>query len=414
MEIGYGNDTFFFDITSADLLGDNSLSRIIDQDVVSFSITEEMARLTTGAITVNDNLNYYSRVMRNGMRLNIAWGYKHFDAIAGVQNKSWRTGIQTVIQTPSGGGAENGLIDYSVSFYSNSVLNKKAYVLYNTGSRYYVIQSLFDDLGIVDTVIDFVTGSVALSNKISVRQAESSYNLLYRLAKEWNCLFMIGFKEDGTKAGLFIDPWKIKTSGLLFNKKIILTAGPKELYFNAQDKSNVKSYTWQQHIGESGQGDQVDIRIGIDGKAIFERRVAEGQKVITYVLNPGKIEAAYATKTNIADKTALFTQFANAEDFDEVKWAFDKVETVTAPQGQGFTINVEMVGDPLLMPGQEVVFKEGFPSILSQAQSIGSNIVYFILKATHTITKQGYSTSLEIVDSYTLNGSFLQNTREFS
>lgn len=412
-ELGWSNGSYFFDVTSQDVLGaDQNVTRIINEDAINFSLTEEMGKVTTGAISVNDNHNYYSRIFRNGMRLVLSYGYKKADFFQDVLNNTARSNIHAIIQSPSGGGGNDGLSSFNITYYSNDVLNSKTYKVFDSDTRFTVVTKLMLDLDVVLPVIDFEGGYIPVTKKTPIRQWESSFSLLNRLAKEWNCLFKIAHNQAGVKTAMFIDSNKVKTTGLAFNGTIIFNPSAKSLYFNTLGKSNVKSYSWQQHIGESGQGDNVSIRIGIDGKPVFERRVAEGQKTITYRLDPSKIEAKYASVKDIGAKTQLFQQFINASDFNEVKWAFTQVETSTAPQGQGFTINVELVGDPTILTGQEVIFAGGFPSILTQTQDGLSPISFYVLKATHNINKREYSTSLEIVDSYTLNGSFLQNTRE--
>ena len=413
MELGWSNETWFMDITSPDLLGlEKNVSRIINEDFLTFSITEEMAKCTTGTLSVNDNHNFYSRVFRNGMKLKISFGYKKNDLLLGLLLKTWRDNMTAIVSTPSGGGAENGLSTYNITFYSDDVLQRKQKKTFDFGVRFSVLSALFQDLGIFAPLIDYNDSSVAISKKAPVIQWESSFKMLNRLAKEWHCHFQVGYNQAGVKTGMFIDEYKIGTTGFVYNSAMTFNPLPKELYYNAGSNSNVKSYSWQQHIGESGQGDNVQIRIGVDGKPIFERRVAKGQTVMTYQLNPQKIAAAYANAKDLTKKTDLFTEFLNARDFEEVKWAFDAVESSTAPQGAGFTVNVEMIGDPNIVPGQQVKFKDGFPSILSQSESPLSPIIYYVLKVTNTMSQRQYTTSLEIVDSYTLNGGFLQDTRE--
>lgn len=412
-EIGWGNDSYFFDITSEDVSGgDKSVTRIINEDVINFSITEEMAKVSTGSITVNDNHNYYTRIFRNGMRLKISYGYKKRNFFQTLLNDASRSNISAIIQSPSGAGDAAGLSNYNITFYSNDILQNKAVKNFDNDSRYSVVRKLFIDIGVMTPVIDFELSSVVCDKKNPVRQWETSFALLNRLSKEWKCLFSVGYSQAGIKSGMFIDPSKLKTSGILYNKSLVFNANAKELYYNSLDKSNVKSYSWQQHVGESGQGDNITIRMGIDGKPIFERRVAEGQKIVTYQLDPKRIEAKYASVKDQGEKTQLFQQFVSATDFDQVKWAFKPIETPTAPQGQGFTVNIEMIGDPTILPGQEIVFKGGFPSILTQSQDGAPLLSFYVLKCTHTINKNEYTTSLEIVDAYTLNGSYLQNTRE--
>ena len=110
---------------------------------------------------------------------------------------------------------------------------------------------------------------------------------------------------------------------------------------------------------------------------------------------------------NLADESKAFLNIANAKTFEEVKRFFDPVDTPLAPQGMGFTANVLMKGDPRLTALTKVVFKNGFPAPLMQEDSNKAIIKFFIRKVTHTFNKSEYACSVEVVDTYTLTGSFI-------
>jgi len=48
MEISFNNDTYFFNMESQQLKLDKSINKLISNDIISFSITEELGKIVTG------------------------------------------------------------------------------------------------------------------------------------------------------------------------------------------------------------------------------------------------------------------------------------------------------------------------------------------------------------------------------
>ena len=403
MEASFNNGSYFFDITSPDLKLTNSVTKLITDDVVQLAISEEIGKLTTGTLTVRDNAHDFSRIFRQGIKFDISWGYKKWDPLQGMLNNI-RTGLECVVQTPSGRANESGEVIYTVTFYALEFLSGKQHRVFDTGTKGTLITQLLADMEADEIFISFAQQKDRLDTENSIRQDESSFALLVELSRRWKCHFHIGYKPNGKKAALFIDSNKVKgiTAKAYVGK--IVNIIDKDLFYNDFDNSNVRSYDWKQHIGESGQGSNIEVRY-INGQVVFIRRVAEVGRVTAYKINPGKIAARFQGK-NIKETMELTRNLLSTTEFDQVKWAFDAVEESTAPEGLGFTINVKMMGDPRLTVPLSINFKKGFPSVLAEDVNPFTRVnEYFALKTTHTISKTGYFTDLQIVDSFAVNGT---------
>lgn len=418
MELNFNNDTVFFKITSPDLVTkDKNLN--INQSLLSFTITEEFGKMTTGSLTLIDNFHVFSRMFRYGMKFEITWGYRKWNSElitpenqSQAFNASYRSGLQCVVVNPRGHADDKGNIYYEINFYSMELLQEKKYRVFQSGTKELVLKQLFSDCGVNEPIIKFTEKDNNVSTSITnnIRQYGTSFYTLTRLAKEWHCIFKIGEDSKGTKIGYFIDTTQIGLDEIqkLIRTKSNLSLTAKEFYYNSGNISNVNSYTWENHIGNSGQGVKLIIN-KVDGSVIVQRYVAETQTIIDYRLNTDRLKKSFgenASATDIIDKTS---QYLSAENFEQVKWAFDPILQTTAPDGIGYTISLKLRGDPFISPSLTVIFKNGFPDELERNR-LGKLVSFIILKNTHTINKQGYFTDVEIVDSYTLNGGFLQNT----
>ena len=114
----------------------------------------------------------------------------------------------------------------------------------------------------------------------------------------------------------------------------------------------------------------------------------------------------------VKSKVAIALHYLPAKkrikNFEEVKWAFDEVDQSTAPQGMGYSCNCKMIGDPFLTVPYNILFKEGFAAPLTQSHDpLSKQTTFFIKKSTHTFSKSGYFTDVEIVDAYAATGSFI-------
>ena len=153
MEATFKQDTSYFSIDSPDLIGlianitdpikkkkAQKVTKLIEDDVLSLSITEELGKITSGSLTVRDNDQIYSKILRNGVRFNLEWGYKKWfknlvklkannkNELVGNGN---RKGLQCIIQKPGGGGDNQGQTTYTMTFFGNEILNDKVYNVYN-------------------------------------------------------------------------------------------------------------------------------------------------------------------------------------------------------------------------------------------------------------------------------------------
>lgn len=407
MEATFNNDSFFFEIKSDDLEVEKSLTKIISEDAISLSITEEIGNLTTGSLSVLDKSHDYSRIIRNGMKIDISWGYKKFSPLRGLTS-SIRTGMKCVVQKPSGSSDESGKTLYNATFYGLEFLNGKQHRQFDTGKRADVISQLMNDLDVDKVFINFEDQNSKVDTENPVVQSESSFSMIGRLAQKWGAIFHLGYMPSGKKAALFVSTSKVKSEPTKnFISSIVgISNRQKDLYYKDGSNSNVRSYTWEQHIGESGQGSNVNVQY-INGKVVFIRRIAETRKVVTYRINPAKIQEKYKTK-NIKETLALTKNLMSKTEFEEIQWAFDSVEEETAPEGLGFSINVEMLGDPKLTVPLDVRFVRGFPSVFAEANNpldANKKNEYFVNRTVHKISKAGYFTSLKIVDSFAVNGT---------
>ena len=409
IELTYNNGTAYFSIESPDFISANkSADKMISEDVISFSITEELGKLISGSLQLRDESGIYSKMFRNGRRFSITFGYKSWNqnlANIGINSKTSRgirQGIRCQVETPSGSGNETGETIYNVTFIGMEFLVGKLNKVYESGTRYDVVSQAMKDAGISQVMIDFEDANTRVTTKDSIMQRESPINFLHDLAKRFKAFFTIYNKPDGTSVGVFINTKKVKSPQL---KGIVASTlkitDEKNLYYNCGQLSNVKSFDWQQHIGESGQGDGVSMQL-VEGKMVYTHYVADSSGTVKlYKLNEEKVRKA--TKSGADIKKSV--EILGAKQFSDVKQYFDPCDSPLAPQGAGFTINVKMHGDPMIFVLLKVYFKGGFPAPLTQTIDIGGKLQYYVKRVTHTFNKSEFSTDVEIVDTYNLNGS---------
>ena len=141
-------------------------------------------------------------------------------------------------------------------------------------------------------------------------------------------------------------------------------------------------------------------------KFIFNRFVDETQEVVAYELKPERISAEFKKKS-IGQKIAIFNNLAAKKTFDQLKKFFEPIKQKTAPQGLGYEITAELIGDPLMSIPVEILFVGNWPGPLTQGRSpLGGKIKFFNQKVTHKFTKAGgYTTSLHIADAFAITGS---------
>lgn len=395
-------DSSFFQVSSPDIdLDETDMNKYI----MSLSITERMGAMPQGTLRFRDPFHVFSRILRTGAELQIAWGYKNFGktlddksvlSLDEITGDIERRGLRGFISSPKGGGSNMGLITYDCNFTSYGFRGEDKTKTYTSGKRKDVISQAFTELGIPlsNQIIDFTIGQESVDSRRSVRQDETTYLFLSRLSREWRALFTITYNGKGDPVGIFIDPEKLQTANIPF--RVNGQKGSAHEFGYRGELNNVKSYTWSSNESENGIGQNVQLEI-IDGQPVFRKFVAEEETIVSYRLNTDKIKAAIADKEvdGIQAQTKFVKELLSVKDFSQVIHFFDAFESTTAPQGFGYRVNIETVGNPLYTPPNQARLINGFPDRLGSSQA-----VYYLNEVKHSITAKGYDVSASIVDVF--------------
>lgn len=405
-------DSSFFEITSP-----NISSKIFTEDIISFSYTEEIHRYNTGSLQIYDPDHYYSKVLRYGAQLNISFGYRSGDPVVGTDTfsknttqlfgASMRTGIKAYVQNPKGNAGSDGVVTFNCSFYGSESLMSKEYTVHKGMTRSTLVTTLLTGMGVVVSNVNFNSGSELLSENKAIFQRETNYRLLLRLAREWRCIFRISQNSVGVLTAIFISPQYLDLTNLSANLSGAL-GGDSVLLEYQNGSKNVIEYSWENHQGKSGAGDNVRIVMGANGKPSFIRYQAEGDTVKAYKLNTDRIKERLKNSEGFSDRFAKLKEWVSTSDFESVKWAFDPVEIKTAPQGLGYSMNVKMLGNPLLSAPLKIFFGDkGFPVFFTPKTKAGRLNNFYCNSVTHNIDRSGYKMDLKIADAYTATGGML-------
>jgi hypothetical protein len=400
-------DSSFFTIESPDIeLSGHDFSKHLK----SLSITEKTASMPQGSLIFNDPDNFFSRVLRTGVRLNISWGYRdlkqtpdsliakklNFDEVSGSMI---RRGYQGFVSSPTGGGGKDGTTTFSCNFSAFGFRGVEESKTYETGTKRTVIDKAFNDIGVSPTkrLIKFTLENDKVTKRNSVRQDETTFAFLVRLGVEWNAMFHIAFSPEGEPVGFFIDNNMVGNTS--FPLWVLKAGGVSNSLGYKGELNNVISYTWTSSESESGVGDNVRLDI-VNGQIIYRRYQATEEKVITYRLDQDKIQDVYnnASDGGITQQLKLTKELLSKKDFESVKHFFTPVEQSTAPNGYGYRINAKMLGNPLFSPGNQIKINNGFPDRLGGKQS-----KWYIHEVTHTVDTSGYMMDVSVVDVFNLS-----------
>lgn len=401
--IGLQNkDSSFFEITSPDVeLNETDINKFL----TSLTITERMGSMPQGSLKLRDPFHSFSRILRTGAELQISWGYKNFGktldarsalSLDEISGDIVRRGLKGFVTSPSGGGNAGGLITYNCNFTAYGFRGEDKTKVYDSGKRKDVISQAFIDIGILpqNQIIDFNLGLESVTDRRSVRQDETTYLFLSRLSREWRALFTITYNNKGLPVGIFIDPEKLKSANIHFRVNG-QTGSVHEIGYKGKI-NNVKSYTWTSNESENGVGENVKLEI-VDGQPVFRRFVAEEEKVVSYRLNTDRIKDAIKDKETdgVVAQTKLVKELLSTKEFSQIQHFFDPFESSTAPQGFGYKVNIDAIGNPLYSPPNQVSFVNGFPDRLG-----GEQATYYFNEVTHTIDSTGYNLKAQIVDAF--------------
>jgi len=406
--IGLNNrDSVFVTIESDDInLNEKNLSRYLEE----FSITEALNEIPTGTLKFNDPDNILSHVLRRGAKLKLSWGYKQF----GIELKSLlpidlnfdevtgeliRRGYEVYIYNPSGDANQSGKQTYNCNFTALNFRGNVKTKEYTTGSKRDVVIQALTEIG-VNTVYQYINFSVqsdSVTAGKSIRQDESTFAFLTRLAMEWGAVFYLCFIPNGQIGGIFAHPYVLKDNPMIplwISKSI----GKSHMLGYKDEISNVINYSWSSNEGENGIGDNVNVEI-VNGEIVYKRFVAEEEKVITYKLDVAKIQKEYKDLNNDLELTSKLTQeLLSKQTFEQIKHYFIPCESSTAPQGYGYSIKAHMIGNPLLSPPNQIKLNKGFPDQLGGTQSI-----WYLKSVSHTISSSGYFSDIEVIDVFNIS-----------
>lgn len=406
MPIGIENrDSSFFTVESPDI---KLTQKEFSNNLLSLTIIERTNAMPQGTLAFYDPDFRFSRILRTGVSLVLSWGYRNLnetpDSLLAnklntdeISGSLIRRGLRGFVSSPSGEGGADGVVRYNCNFTAYGFRGDKQSKLFTEGTKASVISQAFDDLGIspAKRLIDFSLGTDVVTPDKAVRQDETTFLFLTRLAKEWRTLFQVGFSPIGEPIAIFIDPNKIIDNN--YPRWALGAIGKSNVIGYKGKLNNVKSYKWKSNESESGVGDNVRLDI-INGKIVFRRFVAEQEKVVSYRLNEEAIQKVFKDAGDLQSQTELLTELLSKKDFESIKHFFVPVTTTTAPQGFGYRINCEMIGNPLYTPPNQIVINNGFPDRLG-----GKEAIYYLNTVTHRIDRSGYNMSVEIIDVFTLS-----------
>ena len=405
--IGIQNyDSSFFEIESDDLSLDNNT---MSKNLINLSITEQRDAMTQGTLNFYDQDHKFSKILRTGVNLKISWGYKDNLLLPDIVNFKYnvdeingsliRRGLTAFISSPGGGGSSHGTVTYNCNFTAFKFRGLDESETFSTGTKKDVISKVFDKIGVslIKRFISFRNANDKLNTEKKVRQDGTDFQFLTQKAREWDALFAMGFSPEGEVVAVFIDTDQIGNN--LIPKWTSNVIGSTHAVGYKGEINNVISYTWKSNESENGVGSNVKLDF-VDGQAVFHRFVAEQKKVITYKLKPERIRDAINSieSDGIISQTKLVADLLSVKDFEEIKHFFEPHMTTLAPQGFGYTINAQMIGNPLFMPPNQIFLNNGFPDRFG-----GKFDKYYINKVTHNIDKSGYKMSIQIVDPFSIS-----------
>lgn len=413
--IGLSNqDSSFFSVSSPDA----DLGSAIRPDMVkSIRVVETVGHMDQATIGFLDPQHALSRLFRFGMRMDLSWGYKAWQErlALGAANLTTldsftqliqRRGLRLMVSTPSGAGNEDGTVDYVCNLVAMDWRGSNQSRSFSSGTRGQLVAQMMAELRIVAPVIDFQGQERTIDDSTAVFQWESTFAFLARLAYEWHAYFRLAYRPDGIPTGIFVDTGKVGQPGFIGQVAPGSAVGYKLDWMSGS--RNVISYNWQSHEGESGTGDGTSVEWE-NGQPVFIRYVVQDEKVVAWRLNEDRLRKYLQGINDDAGPAAMASatrDLLSQQDFNEkVRQFFDMVSGNTAPEGAGLTVNCEMLGTPTLVPTMPVLFGEGFPEKIGRVQvynPYGNDLNYFIREHVHTVDPNGYHSSIEVVDSFTM------------
>jgi len=410
----------------------NYIKQDISDRILSVEITEEMGKIITGNIQLLDYDDMRLTNSLKGKRINLKWGYANIDSSGQLEYRKQQNPqelyspdlvtrvVSGRIKNPSGGGDENGTFTFNCSFMGNEFLDKderKKRKPFTSGTKKDVIIKIFEYMGIDKYYIDFRRQNEKVTRNTAIRQNVNNFKFLSNKSSEWRAMFRIATSKNPIDPTA--DPPEYGMVGLFcdYDKDVViksfledtLGASGDSCFFEYKlsGSPNVKSYTWQQHQGASGAGDNVQVQV-VNGKTEFYYTQAKSETVKYYKLNTAKMQKELSKQGSIASQSQwLEKMFAEAnQGMDNLvqKKYFIPVNETTAPQGIGLSMTLETIGNPLYTCPARAKFGKGFPDFFLSNKK---RLTFYQVRVTHKISRAGYNCTIQIADAFTVSGGSL-------
>lgn len=415
----YDQDSYYFKIITKD----GTKIHDLGAKTISLEITEEIGMITRGNISIYDPTNVMAGILPFGQEFDIEWGYKKrgdpetiaklsIENPADMTSSGFRRGQKCMLVTPSWSYPADGKTIYNGTFYSWEYQQdyRKAKV-YQSSTRSAVIREAFADMQVTSVFVRFDTENDSLNSAEYVRQNETNFRFLLRLAYEWHCFFKISYNSAGVLSGIFVENKFLGDQAVqAYVRAIVGGIGSNKLLDRGLKAvaPNVISALVARNVGENGQGSNVTIRI-INGQTMVFRSVAGTNTVQVQRLDEQRLKTFIEENQDKA--VQISKQVRAAENLQDevlckkIETFFDDVTASTAPEGLGWSIKCQMLGDPTLTPPLEVIFGKGFPADIQEQK--GQINKYYVKSVTHKLDQYGYKCSLDCGDSITVFGGFV-------
>ncbi|MDR2193878.1 MAG: hypothetical protein LBP19_05345 [Treponema sp.] len=366
------NKNAFFEVA---ILADS-----MTKDVISLEIAEEVTKTDDVSITLNDPLVAYDNLLTFGKEVTIQWGVRGIPSITRV-NKGFVT-------ASNNSGDDKGHVTTQITM--QTILDMNGVQIIHTGTRKHIVETVMSSMGITQPIVDFWKMDTV---EEQITQYENNFAFLVRLAREWGCHFRMAHDQAQHAIAAFCSAEQL-------SKLVTAIGGGSAIILNygfTKDPSkvpNVISYTKNRNpVGSGGQGAMTSI---VNNKSVLTRFIVEGDSVITWKLNTEKCVRAINELGGGTDGLQkLWDNYLSPNrGWETAKRFYTMVSQDTASESMGYTVTCELIGNPSISAGSMIYFGAGFSDDLG-----ATNRVWWVRKARHSFSHQGYRTSIEVVDS---------------
>jgi hypothetical protein len=358
------------------------LDEAASQDVINFSIAEEVEKTDDIALTLYDPEDAYARRLKFGTVVGVEWGT--------TVTRRYSKGIVTSM---SGNAGDNGVKTTTINI--QAVIDNQTKTILHSGRRSDIVKKILSQMGVSLTNM-IVSAMPAIETQLP--QMQDDFNFLVNLSRKWGCHFKLSYDALGMLHAAFCAAAELGSFAESIGGTNFFAT---KLYYGVSDAlgaliaPNVRSYSWQYNpVGGAGQG--AAITTGADGMPQLTRYVVEGESVTTYRLNMERCEEAVKQYADDATAVTNFWLQVLSPDvgWDTAKAYYDATSQNTASETFGYKVSCELPGNPRIMPGSMVYFGAGFPDALG-----ATNRVWWARSVKHSLATSGFTTTIDVVDS---------------